>query len=113
MPVGDESEQDKKSSESVALRRITRYTLGPAAQALEAIYADELLEVGDRELGVKARSWHSLKLAGPATAAPAVASLDAALQALPKGLAPAVLQLAAGDATDENLVRLMSASPTF
>ncbi|KAL0870825.1 hypothetical protein ABMA27_004672 [Loxostege sticticalis] len=103
VPVGDESEQDKKSSESVALRRITRYTLGPAAQALEAIYADELLEVGDRELGVKARSWHSLKLAGPATAAPAVASLDAALQALPKGLAPAVLQLAAGDATDENL----------
>ncbi|KAJ8712013.1 hypothetical protein PYW07_004855 [Mythimna separata] len=72
-------------------RRVQRYTL--AGGQLAALHAEELLLLGPAALGLKARSWHTLRRADPAPSAPPLSALPAALQALPAALQPATLAL--------------------
>ncbi|CAH0400691.1 unnamed protein product [Chilo suppressalis] len=82
-------------------RRVTRYTLQDGS--LHAVHAEELLELGHSELGVKARSWHRLqRSASPApVAVPAASTLEDALAAVPATLSPASLGLVETDTNED------------
>lgn len=67
-------------------RRLVRFTLSEALDALSAVDADEVHEArAGGEAAVKARAWVQLRLRSsqPAARGAAAASLDAALAALP------------------------------
>ncbi|XP_075980402.1 microsomal triacylglycerol transfer protein [Anticarsia gemmatalis] len=83
-------------------RRVARYTLSAELDALDALFADEIVTLGDDELGLKARSWMRLtRRAAAPPAPPAAADLPAALAALPPGLQPRPLELAAAPAAHD------------
>ncbi|CAH2092506.1 unnamed protein product [Euphydryas editha] len=73
---------------AVQSRRLTRYSLSDALDALDELHAEELHELG----ALKARVWLRARRAEPPPApAPRAASLRAALDALRPALAPAEL----------------------
>ncbi|KAJ8714786.1 hypothetical protein PYW08_004767 [Mythimna loreyi] len=82
-------------------RRVQRYTLGAAGQ-LAALHAEELLLLGHAALGLKARSWHTLRRAPSAPSAPPLAAeLPDALRALPPALQATALTLQPAPVGDE------------
>ncbi|CAB3230183.1 unnamed protein product [Arctia plantaginis] len=94
----------------IEARRITRYTLNPKLNGVDALYADELVTLGDPTLGIKARAWTRLERRVESPNLPSRANtLSIALQALPAALKPLPLTLAsagsdAGDVlSDEEL----------
>ncbi|XP_072945079.1 microsomal triacylglycerol transfer protein [Epargyreus clarus] len=100
------TDNDMEGGAGAQSRRLTRYSLSAALDALDELYAEELHTVGDAPAGLalKARAWQRLARAAPPAAAaapPAPAaparSLGAALGALPAALAPHTLQLHAPD----------------
>ncbi|CAH0720613.1 unnamed protein product, partial [Brenthis ino] len=82
--------EDEEGSEEVEARRVTRYTLSATLDALQEVYAEELLTLGEasKGAGLKARAW--LRLAR-AAAPPASAPPAPALGAVPPALAAAPL----------------------
>ncbi|XP_069361210.1 uncharacterized protein Mtp [Maniola hyperantus] len=83
------------AQQEVVSRRLTRYSLSAARDALEEVYAEELHTLGAAGAGLKARAWARLTRSPRAPTPPTpLPTLQAALQALPPALRPAGLAAA-------------------
>lgn len=94
------------AASGVHARRVSRYTLSAARDALSALHAEELVwlavaEKGEDALGVKARSWHALALRSHEADAALADGLPAALAALPASLVDTPLPLPLREQDDD------------